>query len=80
MFTTRQVLTALRHANPGTVVSEDLIRHAIRRGIVTPPHTFGGRFAWTDTDVATLAAALDLRSPGLRDAAARGCAKLGALA
>ena len=66
MRSTKAVLDALRAANPDIVISEDRIRHAIRRGDVTPC-SFAGRLAWTAADVAALAAALGLVLPELDD-------------
>ncbi len=61
--TTLDVIDRLRAANPGATITEDRIRHAIRRGDVDPPQLFTNRYAWTDDDVRFLARALGLRTP-----------------
>jgi len=63
MQTTKQVLSALRRANPERRVTEDLIRSAIRREVVAAPQLVAGRFLWTPDDVARLADALALWRP-----------------
>jgi hypothetical protein len=63
MYTTRQVLGALRQANPGEAVTEERIRRSLRRGAIPPPSMFAGRFLWTDGDVRALAKALGLMPP-----------------
>lgn len=62
MLSTQEVVDALRRVNPGGVITEDRIRHAIRRRLVTP-RSFAGRLAWSTADVAALAVALDLVPP-----------------
>jgi hypothetical protein len=71
MFTTQQVLALLRFANPTVALTEDRVRHAVRRQLVEPPDTFGGRWAWRWSDVQALAAALDLNAPTVADLQAR---------
>jgi hypothetical protein len=70
MFTTRDVRSFLKRSNPGIAVTEDRIRHALRRGNVAPG-SFAGRLAWSRADVVALAAALNLAPPALDDE--RGC-------
>ena len=65
MFTTRKVLALLRKANPGSVVTEDRVRHALRRGVLALPHQFAGRLAWTTAEVEALARGLGLNPPAL---------------
>jgi len=64
MRSTKVVVDLLRGANPGATVNEDRVRHAIRRGLVAP-ESFAGRLAWSEDDVARLAAALELVPPAL---------------
>ena len=63
MFSTREVIRALQDANPGTRVSEDAIRVAIRRDKIKQLRTFAGRLVWSQADVAALAAAIGLACP-----------------
>jgi hypothetical protein len=63
MFTTRQVLALLSSANPSVLLTEDRIRHAVRRHALDAPDTFGGRWAWRWRDVVALAAVLELKVP-----------------
>lgn len=69
MFSTRKVRIVLRESNPDKEVTEDQIRHVLRRGAITPPQTFAGRLAWTTEDVAALAEQLrldfDPETPGV---------------
>lgn len=65
MLTTQQVIDAIRTSNPRFEISEDRIRHAIRRGDVPRPSVFAGRFIWMPRDVASLARALGLNAPDL---------------
>lgn len=66
MFATKAAIEALRKSNPLVTISEDRVRHVIRRGLVAP-RSFAGRLAWSATDVAALAAALGLVPPRLDD-------------
>lgn len=61
MLTTRDVIRALRIANPGKNITEDTIRYAIRQDKVQAPRFFSGAYAWEDDDVKALAVALGLR-------------------
>lgn len=63
MFSTRSVLDLLRAANPTSKVTEDLIRSAIRRGVVPSPTIFAGRFVWSPSEAARLALALGFAVP-----------------
>jgi hypothetical protein len=63
MFSTREILNLLRDANPGVAITEDRVRHAIRRGEVPTPPSFAGRLLWSYADLALLAAALGLSAP-----------------
>jgi hypothetical protein len=63
MLSTRDVIRALKEANPAADVSEDSVRVAIRRGKIRTPSTFAGRLAWSRADVAALALALCLTCP-----------------
>ena len=63
MYSTRDVLDALRRANPASPITEDRIRHALRRGDLTWPSTCGGRLIWSWSDIESLADALGLRRP-----------------
>ena len=60
MRSTREVIVFLSDANPGVNVTEDRIRHALRRGDIPPPSTFAGRLAWTSEDILARAKALGL--------------------
>jgi hypothetical protein len=71
MFTTRSVLALLRSANPTVALTEDRVRHAVRRQLLEPPDTFGGRWAWRWRDVLALASALELNVPTEADLQAR---------
>ena len=66
MYSTQTVLRRLQAANPDAAVSEDKIRHAIRRGIVGPK-AFACRLVWTREDIEKLVTALDLAPPVLED-------------
>ena len=70
MLTTRAVVAALLSANPGAPVTEDRVRHALRRGAVAPPSQFAGRYQWTPESVRALAKALGLSTPSPRKGAA----------
>jgi len=63
MFSTTEVIEVLRAVNPCARISEDRVRHAIRRGAIPAPDTFAGRYAWTWLDIRRLATALGLQSP-----------------
>lgn len=63
MLSTRAVLALLRDANPGVPLTEDRVRHALRRGEFPTPATFSGRLAWAPEDVRRLAAALGVAAP-----------------
>ncbi len=63
MQSTREVIALLSDANPCVQVTEDRIRHALRRGDIQPPSTFAGRLAWTPEDILALAKALGLKAP-----------------
>lgn len=60
MLSTREVLAALRRANPSKSITEDRIRHELRSGRVPRPPTFAGRLMWSEEDLAALASALQL--------------------
>jgi hypothetical protein len=62
MRSTRGVVDLFRAANAGSIVNEDRVRHAIRRGLVAP-QTFAGRLVWSDSDIKALATALNLKLP-----------------
>lgn len=64
MHSTREVLDRIRAANPGRSVTEDRIRHALRRGLVSWPRVFSGRLLWTEADVDGLCEALGFERPG----------------
>jgi hypothetical protein len=66
MYSTQIVLRQLQAANPDAAVTEDKIRHAIRRGLVGPK-AFACRLAWTSEDVKKLVSALDLVPPMFDD-------------
>lgn len=63
MYPTRTVIRLLRDANPGVELTEDRIRHLLRREEIPTPSTFSGRLAWTDEDVRRLAVALNVAAP-----------------
>ena len=63
MLSTRELIRALRAANPEADVTEDLIRSAIRRELVEPPSTFAGRYAWSWDEARLVADALGLVLP-----------------
>jgi hypothetical protein len=63
MHSTRDVIAALKSENPGKQVTEEHIRHALRKGDVPKPMSFAGRLAWTDSEVQQLARCLGLRVP-----------------
>lgn len=63
MFSTQQVLSALRRANPDELISEDRIRHALRGRRVAAPTTFAGRLAWGQTHIQALARFLGVEVP-----------------
>lgn len=63
MFTTRDVLIQLRHANPGAEITEDRLRHALRRQAVSRPLLIAGRYLWTHREVDEIASALRLQPP-----------------
>jgi len=54
MYSTRQVLRALRQVNPGALVTEDRLRHALRRDRVPAPPKVAGRYVWSADDVERL--------------------------
>ena len=62
MYSTREVLSLLRRANPGVKVNENTIRSAIRRKIIQAPRLFADRFAWTLCDIASLCRVYNLRA------------------
>jgi len=70
MFNTQEVVRLLQAANPGDQVSEDRVRHAIRRGLVGPK-VFASRLAWSAHDVLKLAQALNLIPPAMTDVSPR---------
>ncbi len=63
MKTTRQVIRILAAANPQHAPTEERIRHALRRGAVSPPPLFAGRLAWRREDIIVLADVLGLVCP-----------------
>lgn len=70
MFSTQQILAALRCANPKVEVSEDRIRHALRAGKVPWPRRVAGRLIWTGPEIAALSRSLGVNAPSI---AAGGC-------
>jgi hypothetical protein len=60
---TADVLRALRESNPEATVTEHSIRGVIRRGVVRPPTTLGGAYAWSESEINAPAAALGLVAP-----------------
>lgn len=60
---TPQLLAALRSANPAENVTEDRLRHAIRRGVLRRPQTIGRQFVWGPDDVQAVAEVLNLDLP-----------------
>ena len=65
MITTRDVIRALRRANPEAHVTDDRVRSAIRRERCSAPQVVAGRYLWSADDMRSLAAALGLRAPNL---------------
>lgn len=65
MFSTADSIRLLRAANPGKRVTEDKVRHVLRRGCGPTPKSFSGRLVWSREDVGTLALALGLLAPAL---------------
>ncbi len=63
LLSTRDTVAALRAANPGRAVSEDLIRAAIRKDLIKAPAVISGSYVWTGEEVSRLAQVLGLRSP-----------------
>jgi hypothetical protein len=63
MYSTQELLAALRQANPERLVTEDLIRRTIRQGLVAPPDQVAGRYIWKSDDIRLLSEALELREP-----------------
>ena len=63
MNSTHEALDLLRGANPGARITEDQIRHALRRGDLLRPRVVAGRYIWAPQDLERLAAALGLRPP-----------------
>jgi len=63
LFSTRQVLEALRSANPGVSITEDRIRQTIRRGDIPRPGQLAHNYVWTAANIAALSAELGLESP-----------------
>lgn len=67
MFSTPDVIRLLRESNPAANVSENRVRHALRRGTVARPAIFSGRLIWTIEDVVRIASALGLKVPSVVD-------------
>jgi hypothetical protein len=65
MFTTREVIELVRKANPEVHITEDRVRHAIRRTAVKAPARFGGRYAWSRQDIRRLTRCLGLTMPAI---------------
>lgn len=63
MFTTNEVLELLAKANPTHAVTEDRLRHALRRAGRPRPSTFAGRLVWTAGEVTAIARAMKLTPP-----------------
>ena len=63
MMTTRNLIEALRKANPDDPVDEQRVRAALRWGGVPAPSLFAGRLAWTASEARALAEHLGLRLP-----------------
>ena len=63
MYSTREVLAALKKANPHSQITEDDIRNAIRRDFIPAPRQFAGRLACTQEDVLRLCRHLNLQPP-----------------
>jgi hypothetical protein len=78
MLTTGEVLDLLRKANPSANITEDKLRHAMRRPGAPAPSTFGGRLAWTEDDIVQVATAMKLTPPAFPPAAKAGAGTGGA--
>ena len=66
MYSTREIIKAFKEVNPEKTITEDLIRHVIRRGSMQAPALFAGRYVWTNAVVEELARHLGLKSPKTR--------------
>lgn len=71
MFGTRQLLELAGIKTGGRLVTEDRLRHALRRGLVRRPAQIGGRFVWSPEDVEVVASVLGA-APTAALVAARG--------
>ncbi len=71
MKSTREVLALLSSASQGVQITEDRVRHALRRGDLEPPSTFAGRLAWSWPDILALASALGVNAPHRADTKVR---------
>lgn len=67
MFSTREVLACLRAANPSETITEDRIRNVLRRGDVSAPPFFAGRYVWSRHLILNLAEKLGLHAPSYSD-------------
>ena len=67
MLGTSDVVRVLVRANPESNLTEDRVRWVLRRGRIPPLSRVAGRFVWSPTDIAALAAALGLVIPDLDD-------------
>lgn len=63
MHTTPLVLRILRACNAEARVSEDQVRHLLRREPSLRPKVLSGRFLWFADDIRRLAEALGLKTP-----------------
>lgn len=64
MLSTQELLATLKRENPGSSITEDRIRHILRRGDIARPRVFAGRLLWTADDIQRL---VDLLGLALRD-------------
>lgn len=67
MHTTSDALCLLRSSNPlvRDSITEDRLRHALRRGLLERPPIFAGRLVWSEEHVRALAFALGVTPPDL---------------
>ncbi len=63
VMTTTDLVRGLRASNPDRRVTEAVIRWTIRTGRVAAPAKFSNSFSWSEHDVRSLCAALDLTLP-----------------
>ena len=72
MYGTVSAIAAIARANPGTVVSEDRVRHVLRKGHIPAVRRFAGRLVWSTSDIELLAQHLGLKSPDFASAKSEG--------